>query len=337
MVSDALKKLYSTTFCQAYSPHEGLLALGNKEGEVTIFDLKTVNQSRLNGSGERLRRPYLVIDGNNDAIYSMVSTPHFCITGSNGVITGRKWKEISKMKTQAAWNIALECDQSNFGTPEINSLAYDEDRGQIYAACGDWKTHVYDIESGKRTMSFEGHDDYVHDVVISGNMVASCGEDGAVLVWDGRAGQDPLHKITPHTHDQLKRPNIGRFLSSLHLNNDWLVCGGGPKAGVFHLRSLALTTVLPPISTAVHVTKFTENAQADARGGIIVAGATPSVYVCSLSGDVTAEIQSSSPCIYTVHIINKPGTLMTMGGMSSKLDVCFNLNYRDHVVSLVED
>ncbi|CAL4096801.1 unnamed protein product [Meganyctiphanes norvegica] len=337
MVSDALKKLYSTTFSQAYSPDEALLALGNKEGEITIFDLKNVNQSREGGGGERLRRPFQIVNGHNDAIYSMVSTPDFCITGSTGVIAGRRWSDLRKMKTQTAWTIALESDQSNFGTPEINSLAYDEDRGLVYAACGDWKTHAYDLESGKRTMSFEGHDDYVHDVVISGNTVASCGEDGAVLVWDGRTGRDPCHKLTPHTHDQLQRPNIGRFLTSLHLNNDWLVCGGGPKAGVFHLRSLALTTVLPPSSSAVHFTKFTDNTQDGAQGGIVVAGATPRVFVCSLAGDVTAEIQSSSPCIYTVHIINKPYTLMTMGGMSSKMDVCFNLNYRDHVVSLVED
>lgn len=337
MVSDTLKKLYSTTFSQAYSTDEELLALGNKEGKITVFDLKNVNKSREGGCGERLQRPHVVIDGHNDAIYSMVSTPDFCITGSTGVIAGRRWSDLSKMKTQPAWTIALECDQSNFGTPEINSLAYDADNGLVYAACGDWKTHVYDIESGKRTMSYEGHDDYIHDVAISGNTVASCGEDGAVLVWDGRAGRDPRHKLTPHTNDQLARPSVGRFLASLHLNNDWLVCGGGPKAGIFHLRSLALTTILPPTSSAVHVTKFIDSVQDGAQGGIVVAGATPSVFICSLSGEVTSEIQSSSPCIYTVHIVNKPCTLMTMGGMSSNLDVCFNLNYRDHVVSLIED
>lgn len=50
-------------------------------------------------------------------------------------------------------------------TPEVNSLGYDASRGLVYAACGDWRTHVYDLETGKRTQTLEGHDDYVHDVV----------------------------------------------------------------------------------------------------------------------------------------------------------------------------
>ena len=29
--------------------------------------------------------------------------------------------------------------------------------------------------------------------------------------------------------------------------------------------------------------------------------------------------------------------MMTYGGTSTKLDVCYNLNYRDHTVSLVDE
>lgn len=50
------------------------------------------------------------------------------------------------------------------------------------------------------------------------------------------------------------------------------VCGGGPRAGIFHLKSLALTTVLPPTSPTIHVTKFTRHAEGGDRGGIVVAG-----------------------------------------------------------------
>lgn len=59
----------------------------------------------------------------------------------------------------------------------------------------------------------------------SGNLVASSGEDGQVFVWDPRTGREPRHKVAPHTHDQLARPHLGRFIASLDLYNDWLVRG----------------------------------------------------------------------------------------------------------------
>ena len=54
--------------------------------------------------------------------------------------------------------------------------------------------------------------------------------------------------------------------------NPLQVCGGGPRAGIFHLKSLALTTVLPPVSPTIHVTSFTRYAEGGDRGGIVVAG-----------------------------------------------------------------
>ena len=46
----------------------------------------------------------------------------------------------------------------------MNALAYDSERKVIYAACGDWRTHTYDMETGKKIQSFDGHEDYVHDI-----------------------------------------------------------------------------------------------------------------------------------------------------------------------------
>lgn len=59
----------------------------------------------------------------------------------------------------------------------------------------------------------------------SGDLVASGGEDGQVLVWDPRAGREPRHRLAPHTQAQLARPHLGRFVASLDLYNDWLVSG----------------------------------------------------------------------------------------------------------------
>ncbi|XP_066986398.1 THO complex subunit 6 homolog [Macrobrachium rosenbergii] len=333
-----LKHLYQTIYSQAVSAECGLLSIGNSDGKLYIFDLKSGSASRESAVGDHLRSPSHVLNAHTDSIYSMISADTFCVTGTNGTITGRRWNDLRQQQSSIAWTISLDCDQANFGTPEVNALAYDNERRVIYAACGDWRTHVYDLETGKRLQTLDGHDDYVHDVALgqSGKLIASSAEDGGVFIWDPRSGREPRHKIFPHSHEQLARPTFGRFITSVDVDNDWLVCGGGPRAGVFHLRSLALTTVLPP-SKIVHVAKFTRYAEGGDRGGIVVAGVMPHIYVCSLAGQVTAQLPCSSPCIYTVHVTRKPYTVMTYGGMSSKLDVCYNLNYRDHVVSLHEE
>lgn len=52
----------------------------------TSFSLKGVNTSRETGVGERIKGPYQVINAHSDAVYSMVSTDTFCISGTTGLI-----------------------------------------------------------------------------------------------------------------------------------------------------------------------------------------------------------------------------------------------------------
>ncbi|XP_076031572.1 THO complex subunit 6 [Oratosquilla oratoria] len=334
MVPESLKQLYCVNFAQAFSSESNLLAVGSSEGKIVVFDASNLFSEHGSRVDEKIRKPEQVFNAHNTTIYSMLSAAGFCITGTTGNIAGWKWDNLKKDNPQMSWSIALDGDQSNFGTPEVNSLAYSHTYNHLYAACGDWRTHVYDIETGKRSHILEGHEDYIHDVVISGNLVTTSGEDGAVLVWDPRAGREPQHKLFPYTLPLLARPQLGKFIASVDLNNEWLVCGGGPKAGIFHLRSLALTTVLPPSPANVHTVQFTPQIQGCDRGSIVIAGTESCVYCCSMNGDVAAKIPSSSPCVYSVMITHNPSTLMTMCGLSRMLDVCLNLNYRHHTVAL---
>lgn len=50
---------------------------------------------------------------------------------------------------------------------------------------------------------------------------------------------------------------------------EWIVCGGGPKAGVFHLRSGGLVASFPSSDSAVTVAKFTQPNEASS---VLIAG-----------------------------------------------------------------
>jgi len=56
-----------------------------------------------------------------------------------------------------------------------------------------------------------------------------------------------------------------------YCSGEWIVCGGGPQAGVFHLRSGGLITPLPPVqnSDSVAITAFVKENDASS---IITAG-----------------------------------------------------------------
>lgn len=50
--------------------------------------------------------------------------------------------------------------------PEVNGLSYNPTSGIVWAACGDWKTRGYDVNTGRLMNCLEGHKDYVHQVAV---------------------------------------------------------------------------------------------------------------------------------------------------------------------------
>lgn len=52
--------------------------------------------------------------------------------------------------------------------------------------------------------------------------VVSGGEDGLVNIWDIRE-KHPVSKINPHENSKIARPEIGKWISAVSLNEDWLV------------------------------------------------------------------------------------------------------------------
>ncbi|KAF2365568.1 WD40-repeat-containing domain [Trinorchestia longiramus] len=338
---DVVKSLYSTVYCQAHSQENGLLLAGNNEGKILVYNVECLLEREEGGGvvGERPQGPSAAVNSSPHPVYCMTSTPLFAISGSSGSLSGWRWSDLKDCteSTSSTWTITLQGDQSNFGTPEVNDLSYNSEKNVIWAACGDWKTRGFDMESGRLLYSLEGHKDYVHQVSVNeGSGVVTCGEDGAVLVWDSRAISTPVLTIVPSQQASLARPNLGKFVRCVDTaGGEWLVCGGGPSTGVFHMRSGGLVTSLPPFDplTPVTVAKFTRPHEASS---VITAGCDGGgVSVCSLAGQVTAQLPATARCIYSVEASYDKHTLMSMAGSGCRIDICLNLSYRDHSLSTI--
>ena len=69
----------------------------------------------------------------------------------------------------------------------------------------------------------------------SRNILAACGEDGVVKVWDCRESlsQKPAKQFSPATHQMTKRRE--KYLSAVSVRGDWLATGGGPSVALWHI------------------------------------------------------------------------------------------------------
>jgi len=52
--------------------------------------------------------------------------------------------------------------------------------------------------------------------------IVSASEDGSVLFWDVRC-KEYLSKIIPSNNTEIKRPNLGNWVGSVTITNDWMV------------------------------------------------------------------------------------------------------------------
>ncbi|XP_063239066.1 THO complex subunit 6 [Bacillus rossius redtenbacheri] len=320
------KLLYNTVLAQTFSACGNYLIASNTYGEIATFDLQKM-VSPGEGLGPPCREAEYHFSPRGDAeVCSLATTDRFLVAGLAGEITGWDWKTVtSGTSPKQSWSIQIATAKDAVDKPDVNCMAYSRDDNLLYAGCGDSKIHVFSLEDGRLVRTLSGHEDYVHCVDKFRGQLASAGEDGCVKLWDTRQ-KECVASLQPHLKEKVARPELGKWVGAVALSEDWMVCGGGPRLSLWHLRSMDVMTAFPLDDAGVHVAAFQDDR-------ILVGGTMPHFYHLNYSGAVYAQVPSSSTTVYSVVYQESPVKVMCLAGSSSKIDVCTNFTYRDQIIS----
>lgn len=321
------KVLYNTVLSQTISSCGKYLFAGNNFGDIFVLSIKHLQ----NTNEDDIPRPTSLEPIQTFTIKpklpvnSLAFHRDFLIVGTVGSVAGYVWDSDKSLIAKKQWDINIPSTPESIEPADINHFWLDNSSDLLYAGCGDNLVYQINLEDGKITRKFNGHKDFIHCVAGWENRLFSASEDGNILFWDVR-DEKQVGKLEPYKSGYIARPEYGRWQGTVSVTNDWLVCGGGPKMSMWHLRSLECTNVLP-FPDKAHCSGFLDDM-------IIVAGEHSFLHQYSFNAEITAEVPVSGASVYSVVWQNEPVKLMSIAGASNCLDLCTNFNYKDMVVKL---
>lgn len=327
MVNKLGKSFYNTALCQAFSPCGNYLAVGDIYGEISVFCLSKVVQAETDLSKEDLSAKTKFIIGKDCQVNSLLTIKNLLLVGVLGEIHAYNWKNVKANKNiKPAWSISIPNQKDAFERADINSLVYNEESNHIFAGCGDNNIYEFDMESRVLIKTLSNHSDYIHCLKIVNKDLISGAEDGKVNIWDVRTHK-VSNKIEPHLNDKLVRPELGKWIGDVSCNEDYLLCGGGPRLSLWHYRFLTNSTVFPIDDKGIHVAEIYQEK-------ILAGGRSDLFYQMSFVGEIITEIPVSAVTVYSAIHQKEPFEVLILAGSSSKIDICANFMYKNQQLFL---
>lgn len=260
-------------------------------------------------------------------IQSLVFFKNILIVGTNtGTISGYTWQK--HRLTKKAWEVFVS-NQNIADQNDINCFWLSKKTDTLYAGCGDNNIYAVSLEPSKISRKFIGHQNYVHWIDGTGETnIYSASEDGSIKFWDQRE-KHFVNQLEPYKDERLERPQFGKWQGTVSITDDWLLCGGGPKACLYHLRLLEYSTVFD-FKSSIHVSGFLDDM-------VYIGGDDNHLFQYNLKGNTTAEIPVKSSSIYSVVArLDPEKKFMSIAGASNYLDICTNFNYKDIMLQMYD-
>ncbi|KAM8710082.1 hypothetical protein ACLKA7_016817 [Drosophila subpalustris] len=318
-----LKRAYNNVLAQAISTSQKFLFAGNLFGDIFILSLKELE----NSTEEPPNKLRVCSQGSDVDINCLAFHRDFLIVGAVGLIYGLKWDEEEEtLSTKRAWEIKIPLQVDAVEVPDVNCLWVCHETDALYAGCGDGLIHKINLEDGRIERDYRGHTDFVHCVVgHADGRIYSGAEDGSVRSWSDR--QKIETSITePYKDPKLIRPDWGKWIGAVAVNDDWLICGGGPRPAIFHLGSMQCTRAFD-FPGRVHLCDFVDDS-------VVIGGEYNHVQFYTLNGTLQANIPVEHTSSYSSVWQMNPFKFMSIAGFSNKLHILKDFRFLDSKIEL---
>merc|ERR1712142_156621 len=342
--TDRVSQLYMTVFAQEFSPCGTYLAAANGYGQIGIHELAKSFQRR---NRDKTRRSMNKLQAHEDPIFSLTSNEKYLISGGIGQIKGWRWSEIVNAAASNAttsdhsvvcpsWTINVPVNKAVGSRPEINAMIVNQTDDILYAAAGDGNIYAWSLETCDLLRKYDGHNDYVHCLAIKDDsLLISGSEDGSLRLWDPNANTSCISALEPFKHSACARPSVGKWISCVDIEEDRVLCGGGPHLSLFHLKMTSSSYHPSKFSSATPLRVFeseenlTHNLVKFHEDGFLCAGSSPFVNHWDLSGRLTQSLAVTPSSVYSVATNENSAAypVMTVAGSSNKIDLCISKGY----------
>jgi THO complex subunit 6 len=186
-------------------------------------------------------------DAHIGPIYSLSSNNSILISGGTDSIKLWRWSEVIAFCTQEGSDPpkplhTFQADTFSKGT--VNAMV--ENEGMLYAAVGK-DCFQLNLSTGSNSQTFKGHAQSILSLKLkSDTSLFSGSEDGSLRIWDTRTGSTQYildcEKASVVTEFSSKNTN---HISSIDINGDWLVCGGGIGIHSWFLPVMQYSSYVP--------------------------------------------------------------------------------------------
>ncbi|KAK2630828.1 hypothetical protein QOZ80_6AG0533330 [Eleusine coracana subsp. coracana] len=292
-----------------------LFAAASSDGSLASFSLSSCIASAATNPVQpdavTLVDPVCIVQAHSGPAYDVrfypdPQQPLLFSCGDDGRIRGWRWHEMQSCLVplslqgdhlEPALDLVNPQHEGPWGArspiPENNAIAINKQEGSIFSAAGDACAYCWDVESGKCKMTFKGHTDYLHSIVVreANRQVVTGSEDGTARIWDCRSG-----KCTQVIHPVKNKAFESSWVSSVAIDasESWLACGTSSGVSVWSLLSNECIFNLD-CNAPVQDLLFDKNQ-------ILAVGAEPVLSRITINGAVLSQIKCAPLSTFSVSI-----------------------------------
>lgn len=247
----------------------------------------------------------------------------YVIVGTNGLIYGLKWiEEKMELFKQPSWFIPIPLSAGDRNVPVVNSIWLRPNTDRLFIACHNSIIYEISLELKSMIRFYNGHKSSVFSVCgpddnnYTNQCIYTASKDGSVRIWSTNEKNATI-VLRPFKTKALERPRFGKWISTVSpVDEQWLVCGGGPRLSLWHLNSRTFTNVYK-FPTTINVCKVIDDL-------VVAGGQHQNLHIYKVNGERWSSIITGNTSIYSVIASRHPYQFLAVAGFSNTLAIIEN-------------